>query len=124
MPNLSDLNHWWNNDLQLSPTGDLALCDLTLRSQQRILRRLLTNPGEYLMHATYGAGLPTYIGAPAPIGEITGIIRGQMLLEESVLATPEPQITITPIPNGISAKIPYTVAPAKTPTVLDFSLTE
>lgn len=124
MPNLSDLNHWWGNDLQLSPTGDLDLSALTLRSQQRILRRLLTNRGEYLTHVEYGAGLPAYIGAPAPVAEITGIIRGQMLLEESVLTTPEPLTDITPIANGISAKIAYTVAPAKTPTVLDFSLTE
>ena len=123
MQNLEDLNHWWGSDLKVSPTGDLDLSDLTLRSQQRILRRLLTNPGDYIMHVDYGAGLPTYIGAPAPIGEITGVIRGQMLLEDSVLANPEPQISITAIPNGISANIPYTVAPAKTPSVLAFSLT-
>jgi len=124
MPNISDANQWWGNDLQLSPTGDIALSTLVTRSQQRILRRLLTNAGDYLTHVGYGAGLPAFVGAPAPVSKITGIIRGQMLLEDSVLHTPEPQITIKPIANGISAVIPYTVAPAQTPAVLSFSVTK
>lgn len=123
MPNLNDLNHWWGNDLQVSATGDLDLSSLTDRSQQRILRRLLTNPGDYLTHVEYGAGLPAYIGEPAPLAQIAGVVRGQMMLEDSVLATPEPQVNVTAIANGISAVIPYSVAPAKTPAVLSFSLT-
>ena len=47
---LADLNHYIGGDLSASNTGDLSSAPGLLRSQQRILRRLLTNPGDYIFH--------------------------------------------------------------------------
>jgi hypothetical protein len=68
--NLSDLNHYIGNDLTASNTGDLQPVDTTVRGQQRVLRRLLTNPGDYIFHPNYGAGLPQWIGRTADLAEM------------------------------------------------------
>lgn len=125
MPNLTDLTelaHSWGGDLSLSGTGDLAATSLVEKSKQRVLRRLLTAPGEYLAHPDYGAGLPSYIGTLVDVAKIKALIRGQMRLEASVAHTPEPDVEVSAIPNGVSVQIAYTVAPEKIPAVLSFSL--
>ncbi len=75
-----------------------------------MLRRLLTNPGDYIWHPEYGAGLPARIGTVLDTDEITGLIRTQMLLEEGVAQDPEPQITLTPIANGAKVSIRFAIA--------------
>ena len=71
---MSDLNHFYGGDLSLSATGDILKVDGSTQGQQRVLRRLLTNPalmdssgkvtvvGDYIWHPTYGAGLPRMVG--------------------------------------------------------------
>ena len=54
---MPDINHLWGNDLAFSATGDLATADVPTLTQQRVLRRLLTNPGDYIWELDYGAGL-------------------------------------------------------------------
>ena len=41
-----DLALQFGGDLAVGPTGDLELADGSVLTQQRVLRRLLTNPGE------------------------------------------------------------------------------
>src|SRR5581483_995049 len=55
---LNDVFHYWGNDVSLSNTQDLLLVSGTVMGQQRVLRRLLTNPGDYLFDPNYGGGLP------------------------------------------------------------------
>jgi hypothetical protein len=125
MSNLSDLvdvGHWYGGDLIIGATGDLASVTRVTRSQQRVLRRLLTAPGDYLAHPDYGAGLPSQVGENLDERRVTGIIRNQMRREESVVRTPEPTVALLPILNGVRTDINYVVAPGAIPAVVSFDV--
>lgn len=124
LTNLVDCGHWYGNDLALSPSGDLLAVKQKTRSQQRVLRRLLTSPGDYLAHMDYGAGLPQHVGMTLDTPALTGLVRAQMRLEASVARSPEPTLRPTPIVNGVSLAINYTVAPGALPAVVSFDATE
>jgi phage baseplate assembly protein W len=121
---MTDAAHYFTNDLTLSATGGLHVADSVLLSQQRILRRLMTNPGDYIWEPAYGAGLPQYIGSKLDIVAMTALIRSQMYMEASVQQQPEPQITVTPIQNGIFVNIKYVEVDSGLPAVLSFDVTE
>ena len=118
-----DAGHYFSGDLQVSATGDLLSVSSTLESQQRILRRLLTNQKDYIWQPDYGAGLPVQIGMPLNEAEMDSLIKSQMYLEQSVVQNPAPQIITTSIPNGIDVQIQYVEADSTKPTVLSFSVT-
>lgn len=118
-----DLYHYIGSDLSTSPTGDLRPVDSTERGKQRILRRLMTNPGDYIFHPEYGAGLGQKIGQSVNINEWTALILGQMLLEDCVAQDPEPTVTITIITEGVSVYATYTDATTGTPATLSFDVT-
>jgi hypothetical protein len=122
--NIADVSHWWGNDLQVSATGDLGRATGVDRSKQRVLRRLLTPTGDYVMHTDYGAGLPSYIGRNSDPDQIETLISGQMLKEASVTPSPRPDVALRSITNGLSASISYVVAPEKVPAVLSFDLSQ
>jgi hypothetical protein len=128
---LQDLNHLWGGDVFASPTGDLGVSGGATRSQQRVIRRLLTNPldangpPDYNMHPSYGAGLARYVGMNVDSAKLRALIRGQMLLEDSVAKKPEPQITVKqPDPTTISVYIRYTVSGSGEPALLSFNVNE
>ncbi len=127
MVNLTDpveIAHDWGGDLQLSTTGDLGAVSLVERSKQRVIRRLMTNPGDYIFHPDYGAGLGRLVGQNVDLAKATALITGQMLLEDSVSQSPAPTVKVTSIPQGMAVQINYTTAPEKVPAVLSFSLSE
>jgi hypothetical protein len=135
VPFLTDIDHFWGGDLGLGATGDLGTAQSTNRGQQRVLRRLLTNPRAVLpdgtvlppdcpWHPNYGAGLPRFVGLAVDPAEIVALIRGQILLEDSVAATPAPQITVSTITNGLAVSIRYTDAATGTPAVLSFNVNQ
>ncbi len=97
---MPDLSHLWGNDLTLSPTGDLATADTPNVTQQRVLRRLLTNPGDYIWSLDYGAGLANYVGTPGATSAISSAIRGQIFKESAVAQTPAPVIDLQPDQAG------------------------
>jgi hypothetical protein len=123
---LADIFHYWGSDLASDNSGDVQTVDGTLRGQQRILRRLMTNPGDYVWDLTYGAGLPGYLGGPADIEKITATIRGTLALEDAVAKSPPAQITVTPLSSdqtGFFVQINYNDAPSNQPVVLSFNVT-
>ena len=120
---MSDVDHFFSGDAGVSATGDLLAADAVRRSTQRVLRRLLTNPGDYLWHPDYGAGLPARVGTLLDADEITGLVREQILNEASVAQDPEPEITVTPIPDGVSVAVRYTERESALETTLTFSVT-
>lgn len=122
IPALDDLDHQWGEDIALSPTGDLARASGAERSRQRVLRRLLTNPMEYLWEEGYGAGLPQEIGQAKDLAKIRAKIRGQMLLEPSVVRAPEPLVEVRDVPGGVGVKVQYVALPDKQPVSLTFQL--
>ncbi len=132
---MNDLYQYFGGDISLTNVGDLMTVDGTVKGQQRIIRRLMTNPAttnpdgttnapDYLWHPDYGAGLPAKIGQPISAAEIQAVIRQQMLLEDVVAKTPEPQIQVKQIPGGITVNISYNDAISKAPQFLSFDVTK
>jgi len=122
MATLNDIHHFFGGDITMSVTGDLRPVTGTELGQQRVLRRLLTNPGDYIFHTDYGAGLPAKVGSTLNQYEITALIRGQMLLEDAVAKSPEPEITVKPFANGVSVYILYTDADSQQRASLSFNV--
>lgn len=118
-----DLYHYVGGDLQLDSSGDLQTVDSVQESQQRILRRLLTNPRDYWWHPEYGAGLPAWIGQVIDEVAMTTLIKAQMYLEESVVQSPQPQVEFESFPDGLSALIQYVERDSNQSTSLSFSAT-
>ncbi len=90
----------WGGDLSATLTGDLELASGTTLGQQRVLRRLLTNPGDYIWHLQYGAGLAQFVGRPCNVADINATIRSQIFMETSVARLPEPIIEVQNNHNG------------------------
>jgi hypothetical protein len=124
--NVFDLSHLWGTDLSTGPTGDLALVSGSMLGQQRVLRRLMTNPGDYVWQLGYGAGLAQFVGQPANASQIRAVIRSQIFKEAAVARTPEPDIDVQFDPTGgtgtIYVQIRYVDAPSAQTQVLSFSV--
>ncbi len=119
---MPDLSHLWGSDLMLSPTGDLAVADVPTVTQQRVLRRLLTNPGDYIWALEYGAGLARFVGAPGATPAIGAAVRGQIFQEAAVAQTPAPAIELQPDQTGaLYVSISYADATTGTTQTLTFS---
>lgn len=116
---MPDLAHVFGSDLSVASTGDLATVDTDTWTQQRILRRLLTNLGGYIWQPGYGGSLPAMIGTPVSLGQIQGIVTTQMALETAVDQT-QP-ITVNVVTNNIgtvSLTVTYTDAATGLATTL------
>ena len=120
---MADLGLQFGGDLSVSSTGDLALADGSGLTEQRVLRRLLTNGGDYIWQPNYGAGLGQFVGQPGAPAAISGVARTQMLLESAVARTPAPVVT-TVVDVGGTATLTLRYADATTgqTSLLFFSL--
>ena len=92
---MPDLEMSWSGDLSVSATGDLAVVSDPNLGTERVLRRLMTNPGDYIWSPDYGAGLGQFVGRPVDSAGVEAIIRTQMSLETAVSSTPEPVISVS-----------------------------
>ena len=131
-----DLNHFWGGDLSASATGDLLAATDTITGEQRVLRRLMTNPAlvddtgttqasaDYIFHPSYGAGLGRLVGSPINIPATQAVIDAQMAQEQAVATLPAPVIGLTTFQNGLNAFIQYNDAASKKPVTLDFDVTQ
>lgn len=118
-----DLAHWFGQDLNVAASGDLLTVDGVTKGQQRVLRRLLTNPGDYIWEPTYGAGLASKIGQPFDAAACAALVKSQIYLEPSVARDPAPVITVTQLTNGLFVSIAYTDAQTGQPNLLRFDVT-
>jgi phage baseplate assembly protein W len=98
----ADLAHWYSNDLTVAASGDLLTVTEPIRSEQRLVRRLLTPKGSYIWHPNYGGGLAELIGQPNGTRKAEGIIRAQLRLESAIASSPAPQVTVTSSTTGVS----------------------
>ena len=106
---MADVAHIIGGDLQLGPTGDLALVAGDEETQQRVLHRLLTSAGTYIWQLEYGAGLPGLIGSVVSQQQVAAIIRAQLGFEAAVAADPEPEVSLSGgLLGAVSATISYT----------------
>lgn len=119
---LSDLYHWYGGDVSSSATGDFQTVTGDTRSQQRIIRRLCTNPGDYIFHPEYGGGLPKLIGSNASVSDVKAIVQSQLKLEDSILQLPVPIVAVTSITAGMQIQIQYTDALTRKPVLLSFNV--
>lgn len=120
---MADLSLTFGGDLAVGPTGDLALADGTLLTQQRVLRRLLTNPGGYIWQLPYGAGLAQFVGQPAAPAAMAAIARSQLLQETAVANSPPPSISADGEDDGtVTLSIVYTDAAVMETSTLSFSV--
>jgi hypothetical protein len=109
---MSDLVLSWGADLAVGSTGDLATVGESSLGQQRVLRRLLTNPDDYVWHPDYGAGLAAFIGSTVAVAQIQAIIQSQLGKEPAVAPSPAPVVAVTAGPSGgqfnsVSASVQY-----------------
>ena len=88
-----------------------------------MLRRLLTNPGDYIWQPDYGAGLAQFIGQPGGESAIRAAIRGQIFKEDAVARTPEPIIDVQFTNNGAAyVHIRYADASTGSTQILSFTI--
>ena len=122
---MADLFHQYGGDLAVAPSGDLATVSGTPRGQQRVLRRLLTNPGDYLWNPSYGAGLARFVGQPANAARIRSVIRSQIFQEAAVARQPEPAIDVRVDPDGtVTVQVRYADSTTGQTQVLSFTVGE
>lgn len=120
---MADLALQFGGDLAVGPTGDLVLADGSALTQQRVLRRLMTNPGDYIWQLDYGAGLGRFVGLPGAPASITGVARAQMLREAAVARKPAPVINTVDGNDGtVLLSLSYVDALSGQTSVLSFSL--
>lgn len=120
---MADLAHVLGQDLQLTPSGDLAVVTSIGETQQRVLHRLLTGSGSYIWHLSYGAGLPALVGSVVSQQQVNAIIVAQMAYEPSVATLPEPNVTVQ-IGNlsDVSVRITFTDTTLKTLQTLNLPM--
>ena len=122
---MADLSHQFGSDLVLGPTGDLAVVERAYLTQQRVLRRLLTNAGDYIWQLQYGAGLARFVGQPQQSARISGAIRAQLLRETTVARIPEPIVDVQAGQTGdVYVTVRYADAASGSTQVLSFQLGE
>lgn len=118
-----DISQDWGADLTIGPTGDLAVIAAPGLTQQRVLRRLLTNTADYIWQTTYGAGLPQFVGQPVNALQLQAVIRSQIFQEPAVAPSPEPTVDITGDNGGnVSVQLRYTDATTSQTQVLSFAV--
>lgn len=117
-----DVSHFWGSDINVSQTGDMARVEGVERSKQRVLRRLMTNPGEYSFHPEYGGGIPARIGTILNLAEVGAAIRKQMELEDSVSQADPISVDVQQITNGVAVSLAYVALPDKQPVTLSFDV--
>ena len=120
---MSDAHLTWGGDLVSSETGDIAIVGRPELGTERVLRRLLTNPGSYIWHPEYGAGLGQFVGQPVDVAAVQALIRSQMRLEAAVARDPEPVVAVQSDPTGsLSVQIRYADADTSEMRALSFLL--
>ena len=121
---MSDISHTFGGDLSVAANGDLAAVSGSALGQQRVLRRLLTNGGDYIWQLTYGAGLPSMIGMPVDAAAIAGLVRSQIFLESAVARTPTPTIDVQAQSSIVSLQITYSDTSDTTTQAVGVLMTE
>jgi hypothetical protein len=103
----------WGGDLSAGPGGDLNVAPVQAELQQRIIRRLLTNAGDYIWHTNYGAGLGSFVGESYSPDLVHATILGQLQYETVVASSPSPIVncdrSISDTTGSISVNIQYQI---------------
>lgn len=99
-------------DLVTTPAGDFAIVEGDEALRQALIRRVITNPGEYAVLPGYGAGARSYVkerNTRAIRDELVERIRAQAILEPRVERVAEVSVETTE--DGEGLKINLRVVP-------------
>lgn len=119
---MDDISHAFGGDIAWSSTGDLLTSTGPLLTQERLLRRLLTNQGDDLHHLEYGAGLARFVGDPVHPMTVRGLVKEQVAQEEAVQQSPAPSVALASDNVGtVYLTVAYTDADG-TPQALKLNL--
>lgn len=122
---MADEFHWWGDDIQFSASGDDLLASDVTELNQSIIRELLTSPGDYIWHPTYGAGLGRFVGkalSTEQFAEVKALIRNVVLSKADIQKQPDPDISFQADATGLlSVQIIYVYAPTGQAQTLTFS---
>lgn len=105
-----DIYHEVGSDIQLDSTNDLLFVFDTDETNQRIMRRLLTNKSSYIWNPEFGASIPARIGRTLSVEEYrdaVNAITAAVLEDDDVLKDPAPEINLQAIRNGFVCYIRY-----------------
>lgn len=117
-----DIYHYFSGDTSSDGVGGLLSADGVTESQQRIIRRVLTNPGDYIYDPSYGIGAGVYVGATtAELGGLKSRISNQILQEPSVSPSPAPEVTLKSDLGVLYISIKYMDVPSNTTQLLLFN---
>jgi hypothetical protein len=120
---MADLALTYGGDLAFGINGDLSLVSDTALTEQRVLRRLLTNPGDYIWQLSYGGGLGAFVGVAGLASRIGANARAQLQFEARVAQSPAPVIQSTEDPiSGVSLSIRYNDAASGQSQALSLSV--
>jgi phage baseplate assembly protein W len=88
-----------------------------------VLRRLLTNPGDYVWQPAYGAGLGQFVGQDNIAAAAAGLIYSQIFEESSIARQPVPKVSADTQGNGsVVVNIQYADASSGQSQTLAFSM--
>lgn len=85
----------------VTPAGDLKQATGREALRQALLRRLLTNPGDWKTNQTFGVGARLYVKArntPAARAQLEAAIRAQFLQDKRVASVD--LVIVTPLADG------------------------
>ena len=99
----------WGGDLLVSVRGDVAVSPVQTEVQNRIIRRLLTNPGDYVWHTGYGGGLGNYVGSVVSPRTMESNIVYQLKYETFISFSPAPVVDIGESPSGSLSSVSVTI---------------
>lgn len=118
-----DVDHWYGDDVQLSSKNDLNPVISSDKTTQRIIRRLMTNPGAYVWHLDYGAGILEHVGdTMANLGIIEGLCVAQVQLEHGVASQPPPAVAFEMNGDMLTVKVEYTDQDTNSRQFLSFTV--
>lgn len=133
---MTDVNHFWGNDISIAANGDLSFADGDTFAQQELLRALMTNPRwtdstgspiaspDYTWHPNFGAGIPRRIGRTLNASELRGVIQATIKTIAGIAQTPAPNVIVTPFNNGASVTIQYADAVTGQVATLSFDINQ
>jgi phage baseplate assembly protein W len=97
-----DVSQGEQAELIVTPAGDWQTVTGLAALKQSLLRRIITNPGEWTTKPGYGIGARQYVKAkdtPAMRAELTARVRAQFLADQRVESVD--QVAIDKIVDGI-----------------------
>jgi phage baseplate assembly protein W len=115
----------WGGDLSIGPTGDLVVLPIRKEVGQKVTRGLLTNPGDYVWHADYGAGLAQYVGEPFTANIIENSVINQLRQEVLISIDPPPMVEVNQIqgsPPAVSLSIKYQLRDSSTTDITHMTI--